>query len=74
MPAVGMNIASCIKGKHQEVGISSKITIVGKTEHHEHHHLERLTIASLLIQSHTMNDASCYNQPKTNYERWQSRP
>lgn len=62
MPAVGMNIASCIKGTRnsQEVAaFPGKITIVGgKLRHHETPSFGASNhLASLLIQSHTMNDA-----------------
>jgi predicted fused transcriptional regulator/phosphomethylpyrimidine kinase len=62
LPAVGMNIASCIKGARnvQEVAaFPGRIAIVnGKLRHHEtpafgvSNHL-----ASVLIQAHTMNEA-----------------
>ena len=62
LPAVGMNIASCIKGARSSEDVAAfpgRIAIVnGKLRHHEtpafgvSKHL-----ASILIQSHTMNEA-----------------
>ncbi len=62
MPAVGMNIASCVKGARETADVAAfpgRIAIVnGKLRHHEtpafgvSNHL-----ASILIQAHTMNEA-----------------
>ena len=62
LPAVGMNIASCIKGARSSEDVAAfpgRIAVVnGKLRHHEtpafgvSKHL-----ASILIQSHTMNEA-----------------
>ena len=62
LPAVGMNIASCIKGARETQDVAAfpgRIAIVnGKLRHHEtpafgvSNHL-----ASILIQAHTMNEA-----------------
>ena len=62
MPAVGMNIASCVKGARESADVAAfpgRIAIVsGKLRHHEtpafgvSNHL-----ASILIQAHTMNEA-----------------
>ena len=62
MPAVGMNIASCIKGTRsidEVAAFPGKITIVGgKLRHHETPSFGASNhLASILIQAHTMNDA-----------------
>ena len=62
MPAVGMNIASCVKGTRsidEVAAFPGKITIVGgKLRHHETPSFGASNhLASILIQAHTMNDA-----------------
>jgi len=62
MPAVGMNIASCNKGARdpsQVAAFPGKISIVdGKLRHHETPSFGTSShLASLLLQSHIMNDA-----------------
>ncbi|MDP6334426.1 MAG: thiamine-phosphate synthase family protein [Candidatus Poseidoniaceae archaeon] len=62
MPAVGMNIASCNKGARdpsQVAAFPGKISIVdGKLRHHETPSFGASShLASLLLQSHIMNDA-----------------
>ena len=69
-----MNIASCIKGARsiqEAAAFPGRIAIVnGKLRHHEtpafgvSNHL-----ASVLIQSHTMNEQNPDNQPKAG-NRW----
>ena len=62
LPAVGMNIASCIKGARSSEDVAAfpgRIAIVnGKLHHHETPAFDvSKHLASILIQAHTMNEA-----------------